>query len=495
MGTERDIDGYLTLVSITKTVSVLPKVLHPPKLLTLSNLDRQSPIHMYLVFFYNSNSVAHHKDNDLLLDGADDSVFGSLKCGLEETLSVWYPAAGRLSLNPSDHGNKFNLWCNNKGAVLVEAETPVNVSELGDLSQYKEFFEKLVHKPVFDGDFSETPLVVGQVTKFGCGGYSVGIGISHSLFDGPAAYEFMSAWASNSTKTKKQHKVSEIPNLPVHDRETLLMDKFDEAPKGISTDLLPNQNEDGSPGVTRAAAVGHLYQLIIQAAASNDHMNFLKNGSNILDQINDRNYVYKTFHLRGTLIESLKKEVCGDETTSFRCSSFEVVAAHLWKAKTKALGVKKEAMVCLQFSVDARNKVDPVLPQGFSGNAFVLASVALTAAQVEEATHKAIVEKIRVAKNSVTNSYVKAYMEAVGGPQTTLPPLEELTLVSDWTRMPFHKIGFLHESAAYASPLVSSISQVAYFMQNPSDCKGIDMRVGLLPQYVSAFSRCFIAND
>lgn len=489
MDTEHDIGDYLTLVSITKTVSVLPKVLHPPKLLTLSNLDRQSPIHMYLVFFYNSTSVAHHKINNLSLDGADDSVFRSLKCGLEETLSVWYPAAGRLSC---DHGNKLNLWCNNKGAVLVEAETPVEMSELGDLSQCNEFFEKLVHKPVFDEDFSEMPLVVAQVTKFGCGGYSIGIGISHSLFDGPAAYEFMSAWASNSTITMKQHKVLEIPKLPVHDRGTLLMDKFDETPKGISTDLLPNRNDDGSAVVTRAAAVDHLYQLIMQAAASNDRMiNFLKNGSNIWNQIIDSNYAHKTFHLSGALIESLKKEVCGDEMSSFSCSSFEVAAAHLWKTKTKAFGVRKEAMVCLQFSVDVRNKVDPALPQGFSGNAFVLASVALTAAQVEEATHKAIIEKIREAKKSVTNSYVKAYMEAVGGPQTTLPPLDELTLVSDWTRMPFHKIGFLNESAAYASPLASLIPQVAYFMQNPSDCKGIDMRVGLHPQSVSTFSRLF----
>lgn len=151
-------------------------------------------------------------------------------------------------------------------------------------------------------------------------------------------------------------------------------------------------------------------------------------------------------------------------------------------------------MVCLQFAVDARNKVEPSLPEGFSGNAYVLASVALTAGQVEQATHKAIVEKIREAKSSVTSNYVKAYMEAVAGPQTSLPPIKELTLISDWTRMPFHKVGFLQEAAAYASPLVSPIPQVAYFMQNPRDNRGIDMRVGLLPHYLSAFTRYFLTN-
>ncbi|KAL6295825.1 hypothetical protein ACE6H2_003967 [Prunus campanulata] len=479
MATEPDFGDYLRVISITKTASVFPKVLHPPKILSLSNLDRQCPVHMYLVFFY------EHEKNNLFVDR--DSVFRGLKCGLEEALSVWYPAAGRLTLNPSD-GNKLNLWCNNKGAILVEAETQVEISELGDLSQYNDFLEKLVYKPVFDGDFSQMPLVVAQVTKFGCGGYSIGIGISHSLFDGPAAYDFMCAWASNSAVIMKQHKALELPNkLPVHDRGKLLMGKFGhEAPKWVGAKLLQNGNDVVPSVLTRAAAVDHLYQLIMQAAAaSSDQIK--------LDQI-ENNYVHKTFHLSGALIESLKREVFGGDMGGFSCSSFEVVAAHLWKAKTRALGARKETMVCLQFAVDARNKVEPPLPEGFSGNAYVLASVALTAGEVEQATHKAIVEKIREAKNSVTSNYVKAYTEAVAGPQTSLPPLKELTLISDWTRMPFHKIGFLQEAAAYASPLVSPIPQVAYFMQNPRDNRGIDMRVGLLPHYLSAFTRYFLTN-
>lgn len=172
-----------------------------------------------------------------------------------------------------------------------------------------------------------------------------------------------------------------------------------------------------------------------------------------------------------------------------------------------ALGLSKETMVCLQFAVDARNKVVPPLPQGFTGNAYVLASIALTASQVvDQSDHKAIVDKIREAKKSVTNKYVKSYMEAVaaGGPQqTSLPPLKELTLVSDWTRMPFHKVGFLRRqqqqqeaeaAAAYASPLVSPVPEVVYFMQNPKDDKGIDLRIGLLPQDLNAFTRYFLAN-
>ncbi|XWS70485.1 hypothetical protein CRYUN_Cryun03dG0052100 [Craigia yunnanensis] len=469
MATKRD-ENYPT-VRVTKTVSVLPKSLHPQQILHLSNLDKQCPMLMYVVFFYKSSCAYQNLSLDL--------IFSSLKSGLEETLSNWYPAAGRLSLNSND--GKLNLWCNNNGAVLVEAVTNAKIIELGDLSQYNEFFEYLAYKPVFQGNFSEMPLIVAQVTKFGCGGYSISIGVSHSLFDGPATYDFLHAWASNSAILKEK-RGTELYK-PVHERGALL----------VGNQGLTKLPESGS-SVTRAAAIDHLYQLIKQAIAGQNFGPDTKFGARSLPDVGDSNLVLKTFHLSGAMIESIKSKVYGERRGSFSCSSFELLAAHLWKARTKALGVRKGAMVCLQFAVDIRNKMLPPLPKGFSGNAYVLASVALTAEELEGGSHEATVEKIREAKNSISNDYVIAYNQALDGPQGTLPPMNELTLVSDWTRMPFHRIDFLHGEAAYVSPLLSPIPQVAYFMQNPNDLRGIDVRIGLLPQTLNAFSHYFLTN-
>lgn len=155
---------------------------------------------------------------------------------------------------------------------------------------------------------------------------------------------------------------------------------------------------------------------------------------------------------------------------------------------------RKEATVCLQFAVDTRNKVSPPLPSGFSGNAYVLASVALAAGELERLSYKAIIEKIRQAKDLVNNNYVKSYMEGLQGPhQASLPPLKELTLVSDWTRMPFHNIDFFSGKALYVSPLVPPIPQVAYFMQNPNDDRAVDLRIGLMPENLEAFGSYFLA--
>ncbi|XP_027333354.1 brassinosteroid-related acyltransferase 1 [Abrus precatorius] len=455
-----------SIVSILRIVSVHPKLVQPQRVLTLSNLDRQCPKLMHLVFFY--NNLPHQTLKDLSLN----SVFSNLKSGLEETLTLWYPGAGRLRPNQSD--GKLNLWCSNQGAVLAEAETPLKISQLGNLSEYNEFFEKLVYEPACDGNFSNMPLIVAQVTKFGCGGYSIGIGTSHSLFDGPATYDFLYAWASNSEIVKRRRN-GELPK-PVHERGIL---------------QISNSSLNAQKG--RAMAIDHLYQLIMQATSGQKGFPMQIGVGGGLS--NQNKCVLKTYHLSGVMIDDLKRKHFSMQRGSIPFSTFEVLAAHLWKARTKALGVRKEKLVCLQFAVDIRSKMIPSLPNGFSGNAYVLASIMMSVGELEQASHESIIEKIREAKNNVNHGYVKAYIDALEGPQaSSLPPLKELTLVSDWTRMPFHNIEFFHGKATSACPLATPIPQVAYFMQSPIDNFGVDVRIGLEAETLSAFTQGFLSR-
>ncbi|MED6145198.1 hypothetical protein PIB30_022795 [Stylosanthes scabra] len=493
-------------VSISRVVSVHPKIQQPQRVLSLSNLDRQCPRLMHLVFFYNNL-------NDLSLN----SVFNSLKNGLEETLVLWYPGAGRLmKMNPNNNNNnndnnnqsgngKLNVWCNNQGAILVEAETKARISQLGDLSQYNEFFENLVYKPDFDdANFSNMPLIVAQVTKFGCGGYSIGIGTSHSLFDGPATYDFLYAWASNSAILKGIIiRPLELPK-PVHERGILLSNggnnNSQQLSKG-SMNLPSSSSFYAHHQPIRAMAVQHLYQLIMQATAAASLQSSISETSERNNNNNNyqQKWVLKTYHLSAAMIDNLKRKyLSSTKRDSLPFSTFEVLTAHLWKARTKALGLSKEKLVCLQFAVDTRNKTVPPLPKGFSGNAYVLASVMMPVSQLldNNSTLEFIIEKIREAKNAVNHSYVKSYIDALelgSDNNNSLPPLKELTLVSDWTRMPFHKIEFFHgRKAAYASPLATPVPQVAYFMQSPSDVGAVDLRIGFQDgNTLTAFTQCF----
>ncbi|OAY72838.1 Omega-hydroxypalmitate O-feruloyl transferase [Ananas comosus] len=394
---------------------------------------------MYLVFFYRSPPPPHQS----LSPPSSSPLFPSLKRGLEEALCAWYPASGRLLLNPAT--GKLDLSCTNSGALLAEAVTQVKISELGDLSQYNDFYEKLVYKPPSSSNFFDIPLVVAQVTKMGCGGYAVGVGTNHSLFDGLANYEFLSAWAS---KVVGKMELTE----PVHERAAASVDSID---------------------VVGKAEV---------------ECKFAEMGSSS----GQKHFFLKTFSLSSGMVELLKcKARAGLGATS--CSSFEVVAAHLWKARTRALGIAKNRIVCLQFTVDTRSRMDPPLPRGFTGNAFVLSSISCTAEELEHQTLSAIVEKIKEAKRSVNDDYIRTYLEALDAPQSSLPGLPELTMVSDWSRTPYHKVDFGLGEAIYASPLVPPFQQVAYFMQSPVQAGGVDVRIGLHQKHVAAFSHYFLA--
>ncbi|KAL7112365.1 hypothetical protein ACP275_05G147400 [Erythranthe tilingii] len=471
-------------VSITKSISVYPKLVSddPPKILTLSNLDRQCPSLMYMVFFYKSIDNGH----------SIDSVSSRLESSLEATLSTWYPAAGRLSFSDGDDGKLLlNILCNNAGAILVQAVTQVKISDLGDLSVYNDFFENLVFKPATttDGNITEMPLLVAQVTKFECGGYSIGMGSSHSVFDGISAFEFFKAWARESQLGGSKgggHKAEAV----VHERGKALL---------LMQNIEINPHSTISNNNINPTAIHHLYQLINQ---KQQQALLITSDDDQETNNNTDDLVFKTFRVSSAMIQSLRDKAAfgGDNPQKtdklLSCSSFQLLAAHLWKVRTKALGVERERKVCLQFAVDIRKKMVPQLPKGFSGNGYVLASIITTAGELEEQSHRYIIERINETKNSINEEYVKAYIKALQaqekGTTSTLPPLPELTVVSDWTRIPFHTVDFFGEEAVYASPLIPPVPHVAYFMQNPIHTGAVDLRIGMLPSLLPHFSHHFL---
>eukprot|EP01018_Ginkgo_biloba_P006431 Gb_15886 [translate_table: standard] len=500
-------EGYVRRdmsVALTQVVPVYPFPAQSKDTVTtlrLSNLDRKCPMLMYTVFFYRPAQ-----------DLSAGSVFQTLKTAMEKTLGVWYPAAGRLKIN--EHDGKLDLLCNNAGAVLVEACTDVSLSELGDMSQYNPFFEKLVYKPAFTATFSEMPLMVAQrpvpassamlcfinyqanrygclveafvhglrpdlpcamvhLTKFACGELSLGFGTSHSLFDGLGAITFLKAWASMATTTTD---ISTLPH-PLHERTPLLV-------RPSASAVTPEQNI--------VVPFEHLNELIERGMKS-DEKKLWECRFNGMSWANQSGYALKTFTVTKQMVDNLKRKTL-EESGSSTCSAFDVVAAHLWRARVKALGLSSATTVCLQFTVDARKRLLPPLPKEFTGNAYVMASVSCTVGTLEQESLSITVARIRKAKDSVTDEYIKCYLRALDAPQRALPSLRGLTLVSDWRRTPFHTVDFGLGKALYAAPLASPVPQSAYLLQDPTDVERIHVRLGLLPEHVSAFYRYFMSD-
>lgn len=455
-----NLDHAKFAVSVIQSRTVQPEQATKREIISLSGLDRVSPAMVYTVFFYRAS------EKQQIGVGSVETV----RKALEKVFVSWYPAAGRFGIN--EETGKLELDCNGAGAVLLEARSDVTLEDLGVLWDYKPFYEKLVPQACSSSsspdDLSLKPLVVAQVTRFGCGSLSIGFGYSHSLLDGIGAFNFLKAWAALSKGRDDQ----ELLQQPNHSRE-----------------LLSTTNASANESIYSqfsSMPVLDLYGIPTNATASDD-----KSWEKTLNEIcnlNKQGCDLQTFFIKEETLETMKNQVLPSGQLSGNHSTFEVLAAHLWRARVKALGLNSTTKICLQFPVDARNRLEPPLGQNFSGNAFVLASTSCYVSEVIEEPLHCTVRRVQTAKNAVRDEYIRSYLKALEASDKFFPSMRELTIVSDWRKIPFHCVDFGWGKAACAAPLATPVPQTIYIMQSPDQNNaGVHIRLGLHPDQVDSF--------
>lgn len=121
---------------------------------------------------------------------------------IKETMFNWlnhaYIPCGRL--RKSDSGRP-SIKCNDCGVRLIEAKCIMSIDEWLE-SKDGEGHKLLVPNQVLGPDLPYSPLVLIQLTKFECGGTSVGISWAHVLGDVFSAVCFMNLWG---LATRKQY--------------------------------------------------------------------------------------------------------------------------------------------------------------------------------------------------------------------------------------------------------------------------------------------------
>ncbi|KAK4383760.1 Spermidine hydroxycinnamoyl transferase [Sesamum angolense] len=90
-------------------------------------------------------------------------------------------------------GSRVELHCNGKGVRIFEAESEGVVEDFGDFTPTPAI-QALIPSWIYTTPIDEIPLVIVQVTRFRCGGLSIGLGISHVMADGPSALHFIDEW-------------------------------------------------------------------------------------------------------------------------------------------------------------------------------------------------------------------------------------------------------------------------------------------------------------
>ena len=172
--------------------------------------------------------------------------------------------------------------------------------------------------------------------------------------------------------------------------------------------------------------------------------------------------IHKSFFFLHKEIEWLKRQAVGKG----KYTTFEILSAFLWRLRTKAVQLAAEQEARLIFTVDARNKSEPPLPEGFYGNAISLACAKATAEELANKPLSFAVKLINEAKTAVNDEYMRSaidLMELKGRPHCTVV---NTFFVSDVSKMRFRDVDFGWGGASYGGPARGGVGVVPGLVNN-----------------------------
>ncbi|KAF2290781.1 hypothetical protein GH714_015434 [Hevea brasiliensis] len=350
-------------VSIKSSCNLEPNAKTKPGRLSLSELDQIGIMtHIPTIYFYKP-SVSNWLQ-------PFTSIINVLKDSLSRVLVPFYPLAGRLHW--IGHG-RLELDCNAMGVTFIEAESQSKLEDFGDFSQFSEYQHLIPHVD-YTLPLHEIPLLLVQLTRFHCGGFSISLTLSHVVVDGQSALHFISEWARIArgeplgTQPFFDRKVLRAGGPPIS--RTLFHHKeFDELP------LLIGQSNNSEERRKKTTAS----QLKITKA----QVEKLKSKAN----------------------ESKSMDNGGGYTR------YETLTAHVWRSACKAREHKPEQPTAMGICIDSRKRMQPPLPDGYFGNAILDVIAVSTSGELVSKPLGFASSKIRDAIQNVTSEYINSAID------------------------------------------------------------------------------------
>ncbi|KNA05043.1 hypothetical protein SOVF_194020 [Spinacia oleracea] len=339
-------------------------------ILPLTELDHVS------VITHSSNLHFYEKPTEQCwLNSSNNKILNTLKESLSRILIPFYPLAGRLSWVGGGR-QRLVLKCNAMGAEIIDVESSMKIADFGDFYSSSDKFKHLVPQiDYFGTQIQDIPLLVVQLTRFVCGGLSVGISLSHMVVDGRSAFHFIDEWARLTRGEPMQV-------APFLDRRIL-------------------QAEDVNLSQTTQVFDDDENQLT--------YFNTLEGG-----KLETPTFVFLT----KDKIERLKEvannkdgEINSDNRRSF--SRFEVITSHVWRCVCKARELKCDEITSLFVLVNARGRVDPPLPSSYFGNAVVQVTISSSVGDLISKPLSYICSTISEASTKVNNEYVYGFLDVL----------------------------------------------------------------------------------
>ncbi|KAJ9169749.1 hypothetical protein P3X46_017906 [Hevea brasiliensis] len=355
-------------LKLVEKVVILPEKPTKCRRIFLSNID------LSLVVYQESVSFFDPPKNKISFSEACNSLYTALA----HLLVPYDFFAGRL-VPALEDDNRFEIDCNSAGVVVAAAKTGSTLNQLGELltpkPEFRQFVAFLHEESEEEMELQHKPLLHLQLTEMGCGGLALASRYNHCVLDGIAARDFEKNLAALT-------RGDEIVVLPNPDRTVF--------------------KARNPPRIT------HPHYEYSTAACETDSLFTVcgTSGINVKDWSPHNN---KTclIYMSPRRIASLKKAALKDGKLG-KCSSFQVVAAKIWKVRSIAVKMQEEIISTMLFPVDARRIVVPPTPIGFAGNALVPGFARLKVKELKDREESYLVRKVQEGMERLDDEYVRS---------------------------------------------------------------------------------------
>lgn len=419
--------------------------------LYLSNLDDNigSRVFTPSVYFYKSVNK-----ND------QESLIKRLQEALSEVLVPYYPLSGRLrEVKNGKLEVFFSSSSNEQGALMVSANSSITLADLGDLTVPNPSWLPLIYQNPKEEAYKilEMPLLIAQVTVFSCGGFSLGIRLCHCLCDGFGAMQFIGSWAA----TAKTGKLITNPK-PVWDREIF------------------------KPRNPPLVKYSHLEYLPIDEK------------SNLTQSLWESKPLQKCFKISKEFQVKIKN-LAQSQDSSLICSSFDAMAAHIWRSWVKSLEVKPlDYDLRLTFSVNVRSKLKTLeLRKGFYGNVVCLACVMSNVNSLVNDLLCKTTKLVQEARVRVSEDYLRSTVDYVEVKRPKKLEFGGKLMITQWTRFDMCENGdFGLGKPVYAGPIdLRPTPQVCVLLPGGDNEESMLVCLCLPAFAVNEFTRIFSLHD
>ncbi|XP_028766844.1 spermidine hydroxycinnamoyl transferase-like [Neltuma alba] len=356
-----------SMVRILSSHTVIPSA--PTPSLTLpSSLCEQIKLstHESLLYVYKSN-----------IPRQDLQPHHILITSLSQTLVPHYPLAGRLLCRSAAGGGRWELHCNAKGARFYQAYCHSTLDDLDDFVS-AQIVQELIPDIDYGCPIEQVPLLAVQLTRFSCGGLTIGLAMCRAVIDGIAAMRFINSWAKLA-----RGELLGSTEMPFNDRTALDSCALNKTPRFEHSEFHPpplweGRGLEGSERETKTAVV------VLKLT---------------MDQVN-----------------KLKKKVGDSASPNKRpYSSFEVITGHVWRCVSKArYAGNDDQPTRLSTVANCRNRLKPPLPSGYAGN--VAFPTVTSTCSFHDLMHKPLnyaVGNVREALERLTDEYVRSVLDYI----------------------------------------------------------------------------------